>query len=259
MKTKTRMLSVGMAALVASFGLTDVFAQGGSSASIGGSGAETLKSNPATFENTVAAAASKIYPSSSMPLGYSLHDMAEISGYFNTCVVFGSGLTPPISPETCLLSYYPDTPIQVLGGQSTYNVERGTIFYLPVYIMEPTPWMPPGYPLWNSNKCDQNLPECYKGRIGPVGKVRSYFFDPSGYGFYDIAVYVDGIAYPLQKGHVVGLSTPLVTGTQAYIASAAFVKPLPKGQHTLGFKGYVDGAAGKWNFDVPVVFTVNVN
>lgn len=247
MNTKlSKRIAVAVMTIMAGAQSIDAQAQGGT-ASI------HYNSPPAA---SMAAAIPKIYGPNTILQGHSLSDLAEISGYFNTCVIFGPWMQPPIDFNTCQQSY-PYTPFQIIGGKSNYIVRKGAVVYLPVYVLDPYPPMPGKYPLMDT-QCDQNEPSCYNGPIGSPSSVRTYFFDKSGYGFYDIGIYVDGAYNKLSQGHVIGVNSPLIDGTQAYIVAGAFVKPMTPGTHTLGFRGYVDGAAGKWNFDVPSLYTVTV-
>jgi hypothetical protein len=165
-----------------------------------------------------------VLPASANPKGYSLSEMAVATAVYNTGVTFGNPLTPPP----------PDVPFEVLVADAT--VKPGTMLYLPIFYVDDTDSLYPGFP---ADVSDQ---------AGDAAYLDSYIF--ALYGVTAFIVQVDGQTTILDDNYIVGVKTaPLLDGTPAgthYIISAAFLTPLAPGTHTVGIGGIIDGE--------PVVF-----
>jgi hypothetical protein len=165
-----------------------------------------------------------VRPAKATPKGYSLAEMARITGPYVTGSYSASPETPPP----------PDVPFHIAVGDAT--VGPGTMLYLPVFFVDDAGFALPGFP---ATVGDQAVDAAFLASLALT------FF-----GVTQNFVEVDGQITTLDDGYVAGVvSSPLLDGTPTgsrYIVQAVFLTPLPPGEHTVGLGGFVDGE--------PVVF-----
>jgi hypothetical protein len=177
-----------------------------------------------TCTSSALAGGGNVLPASAKPKGYSLEEIAVATAVYNSGVTSGNPSTPPP----------PDVPFQVLVADAT--VKPGTMLYLPVFFVDDTDSLYPGFP---ADITDQALNAAY---------LDSYIF--ALYGVTAFIVQVDGQTTVLDDDYICGVTTePLLDGSPGgtqYIVTAAFLTPLTPGNHTVGIGGIIDGE--------PVVF-----
>jgi hypothetical protein len=165
-----------------------------------------------------------VLPPGARAKGYSLAEMARITGPYVTGSLSGSPDTPPP----------PDVPFHIVVGDAT--VRPGTMLYLPVFFVDDAGFALPGFP---ASVGDQAVDAAFLASLA-----LSFFGATQNF------VEVDGRITTLDAGYVSGVvSSPLLDGTPTgsrYIVQAVFLTPLTPGQHTVAIGGIVGGK--------PVVF-----
>jgi hypothetical protein len=156
----------------------------------------------------------QVLPATAKPAGYTLEDMAEELAYFSTS---GNDLT-----------YYPDTPFQVLylSPTNTFTVTTGTRFFVPVAYVDDSPPILGDFP-------------------DDADDIEEYVFSPAQLGAHDLQIVVDGKATTLGPDYAAGAYAPglLDGGGSHFIQIGAFLTPLSRGTHTVTIRGTLDGAA----------------
>lgn len=159
-----------------------------------------------------------VLPPGDTPYCYSLADMAVLTAVYNTGFENGSPDTPP-----------PDVPFHILVADAT--VARGTMFYVPVYYADNSGGAPAGFPTNIRNQVADAV-----------------YLDTVTFQTYDIEfliIQVDGHTTILDDAYIVGVKTaPLLDGPPGgrdYITSAAFLKELSPGKHTVSVGGIIAG------------------
>ena len=154
----------------------------------------------------------KVMPANATPAGYSLEDMAEAMAYF---VTSGNNLT-----------YYPDTPFQILyiSDTNTFTVKPGTRFFVPVAYIDDSP------PILGDFPDDED-------------DIPNYVFGRDQLGAHHLQIVVDGKATTLGAQNAAGAHTPglLDGGGSNFIQIGAFLTPLSEGTHTVTIRGTFDG------------------
>jgi len=170
---------------------------------------------------TVTVAEGDVLPPCATPKGYSLSDMAVDTAAYN--VGDDIGQTEPL----------PKVPFEVLVGSiADYTVEPGTTLYVPVIFADNAP--PLAVSPFPTDLQDSEVDA-------------DYLLDIAGGGVEAFIVQVDGKTTILCDDYAVGVKTAkLPDKGDRYIVSAAFVKPLAVGAHTVGIGGIIAGE--------PVVF-----
>lgn len=187
---------------------------------------------------------SAVLPATARPYGYSLADMARLTAVFNV----GDRSGPP-----------PNSPFQILyyngvTGATSFTVAPGTFLYLPL--------------LYNDNSIPVigNMPSNVEDRH----KALRYWFSQSEFGVVQMDIVIDGKVTALKAGHVAGVSfqSPLPDGATQYLTAAAFIAPLPRGNHTVEIRFKATGDAlrvspisdyfpdGFWEFSLSYSVTV---
>ena len=174
-------------------------------------------------------AGSDVVPPNAHPAGYSLERMATEHALF-----VSSGNDP---------AYYPQTPFQVLfassqhaapegdgfvvTGENTFEVDKGTRFYLPILHVNDSPPVIGTYP------------------SAPGAAAADYFFGQSDVGAEPAVVTIDGKTTTLGAPFLAGpVETPtLFDGGNHIMTLGAFLKPLERGTHTIHASGSVSGDA----------------
>jgi hypothetical protein len=155
---------------------------------------------------------------------YSLADAAKATAVYNTGISVGSSDTPDA----------PDVPFEIVEGDTT--VDPGTYLYLPIFHSDDSSPVDPGFPQHIKN---QNVDAAFLDNLVL-----------NNFGVTAFVVQVDGKTTTLDDSYITGVTTPpLLDGDPAgthYISIAAFITPLPPGDHTVGFGGLIDGS--------PVIF-----
>jgi hypothetical protein len=170
-------------------------------------------------ESPALAGGGEVLPATAKPRGYSLTHAAQVTAVYNTGVDADSPLTPPP----------PDVPFHILKGDVT--VKPGTMLYLPVFHADDSGVIPPGFP----------------GNVNDQEACADFLNDLvlDDFGVDRFIIQVDGQTTELDDEHIVGTKTkPLLDGPPAgtnYIVCAAFLTPLSKGTHTVGFGGIIGG------------------
>jgi hypothetical protein len=164
-----------------------------------------------------------VLPSTANPKSYSPSDLAVDTAVYNT----GSAAVNPETPPP------PDVPFEILVPSIfSYTVKPGTMIYLPIFFVDDTDSLYPGFP---ADITDQAADAAYLDSFALAAFNTTAFI-----------VQVDGKTTVLDDSHVVGVTTPpLLDGTPPgthYIISATFPTPLPPGNHTVGIGGIIDGA-----------------
>jgi len=174
----------------------------------------------------------QVLPPWATPHGYSLDDMASAMALYST-----SGNNP---------TYLPDTPFAILGldpssvmvtgtsdggllvtGDSSFTVEAGTTFFVPIYYTDDSPPIIGDFP-------DNAFEALF------------YFFGPQQLGFTGGAVWVDGRRTDIGPFYLAGpVQVPnLLDGTGThYMQLGFFLSPLSPGQHTIVVEGKLAGTA----------------
>jgi hypothetical protein len=177
------------------------------------------------------AASSPVLPPAAKPHGWSLERMTGALAVFTA-----SGNT----------TAYPDTPFQILyvrpgegqfvrlpdgsaraSGSSTFMVQPGTPFFVPMQNVNDSPPFPEPFPENN----EEAIP---------------YFFGDDQYGASGWQISVDGVRTPIGSGYLAGPVTtpPLPDGGGTHmITLGVFLHPLSPGTHTVTISGGLFGAA----------------
>ena len=153
-----------------------------------------------------------VLPPTAKPDGYSLTDLAALTGAFNV------GPRDGVSPTV-------DTPFVMLyipaNGDTEFHVERGTILYVPVVYS-------------------------FGDAVDVTDKAAlvDLYFSPDKYGAEYLEIVVDGkVTSVMRYGYPVGAVIPLEGGsTLEYSTVAAFLSPLTPGTHTVTIRSLFDGA-----------------
>jgi hypothetical protein len=178
------------------------------------------------------AASSPVLPPAAKPLGWSLERMTGALAVFTA-----SGNNP---------AYYPDTPFQILyvkdgafqvealppdglriTGSSTFTVQAGTTFFVPMANADDSPPFPAPYP--------RNHAEAIP-----------YIFGDTQYGARGWEISVDGKRTPIGSRYLAGpvTTSPLPDGGGTHmITLGAFLHPLRPGTHTVTVNGGYFGDA----------------
>ena len=161
-----------------------------------------------------------VLPANATPNGYSLSDMAALTGVYN---VGGSVI--------------PNVPFQILtGSSSAYTVNSGTTLYVPLFYTDDSPpvFSPPPFP---TNINDYSADALYLDAL--------LLAPTNGFNVSGLFLDVDGKTTPITDAYVTGATTaPLPDGGGThYIVSAAFLSPFSPGQHTVDIGGYINGNA----------------
>jgi len=156
--------------------------------------------------------------------GYSLADLAKLTAVYNTGLFAGSPDTPAA----------PDVPFEIVEGDAT--VDAGTFLYVPIFFAD------------NSAPVDPNFPASIANQKADAAYLDSFIF--KSFGVTAFVIEVDGKVTVLNDSYITGVKTaPLLDGDPAgnnYISIAAFITPLARGVHTVGFGGIIGGS--------PVIF-----
>jgi hypothetical protein len=160
--------------------------------------------------------------------GQSLTDAALITAQFNASGDPGR--------------YPPGLPYQILNtsGDNTFMVQSDTYFYIPIAFVNDSPPILGNFP----NSADE---------------AKLYFFDPAQIGAHDCFIDVDGTRYAIGPAYLAGPVTtaPLPDGGGThYMVLAAFMRPLPPGNHTVSMGATFDGAAVLEAYGEPAEFVV---
>jgi hypothetical protein len=166
-----------------------------------------------------------ILPARAQPHGYSLEDLAKITAAFNVTVdVMGNHPLPPPAEVNG------SNGIQMLftTATNTFNVGRNTFLYVPVLTPDDSPPVIGTFP----NFADREA-------------VLRYVFSSTQLGLQYSVITIDGQAFPLDERYVVAVRVPPLPdgGGTRYLASAAVIKPLKRGQHVVEISGSVTGDA----------------
>jgi hypothetical protein len=178
------------------------------------------------------ATSSPVLPPTAKPLGWSLERMTGALAVFTA-----SGNNP---------AYYPDTPFQILyvkdgafqfeelppdglriTGSSTFTVETGTKFFVPMANANDSEPFPAPFP----ETREEAIP---------------YIFGDAQYGARGWQISVDGKRTPIGSGYLAGPVTtpPLPDGGGTHmITLGAFLHPLSPGSHTVTINGGYFGDA----------------
>lgn len=175
-----------------------------------------------------------ILPPTAKPHGYSLEQMAVALAKF--------------TESQNNLNYYPDTPFQILYGDSstgtnTFTVRPGTKFFVPIFNVTDSP------PLLGVFPTD--------GRTAVA-----YVFDTAQLGGSDFTIAVDGNITPVGPAYLAGpvLTPELPLGGSHALQLGVFLNPLPKGTHTVTISGYFNGdLLGNPEFRFAFTYTVIVS
>jgi hypothetical protein len=177
------------------------------------------------------ATSSPVLPPAAKPYGWSLERMTGALAVFTA-----SGNT----------TAYPDTPFQILyvrpgegqfellpdggaraSGSSTFVVQPGTKFFVPMSNVDDSPPFPAPFP--------ENREEAIP-----------YFFGDAQYGASGWEISVDGVRTPIGSGYLAGPVTtpPLPDGGGTHmITLGVFLHPLSPGTHTVTISGGLFGDA----------------
>jgi hypothetical protein len=178
------------------------------------------------------ATSSPVLPPAAKPHGWSLERMTGALAVFSA-----SGNT----------TAYPDTPFQILyvrpgegqfvlppdcgvaraSGSSTFMVQPGTKFFVPMQNVDDSPPFPAPFPENN----EEAIP---------------YFFGDAQYGARGWEISVDGNRTPIGSGYLAGPVTtpPLPDGGGTHmITLGVFLHPLSPGTHTVTINGGLFGHA----------------
>ena len=173
-----------------------------------------------------------VLPPTAKPHGYSLTQAAATTAYFNV---------GPKTPDTLPKNF----PFVILhnGGDGTFTVKPGTMFYVPVVYVTDSPPILPGFP-------DVTDPQA----------VSDFYFSPSALGAEYIRIEVDGKVTSLEPRYAVGAETPELPDTgNKYTVAAAFLTPLAPGSHTVTISVRMTGnALGGGVFEFSLPYTVIV-
>ncbi|MDM0075646.1 hypothetical protein QTH90_14680 [Variovorax sp. J2P1-59] len=163
---------------------------------------------------------SGVLPARAEPFGYSLEDLARITAAFN--VTDHSGPPPALVDGS--------SKFQMLFGTSTntFNVTRNTILYVPVFLSDNSPPVIGTFP----NVSDRE-------------SVLRYVFSHRQLGLKFSTITIDGHDFPLDERYIVAVKVPPLPdgGGTGYLTSAAFVRPLKRGQHVIEISASVTGDA----------------
>lgn len=160
----------------------------------------------------------QVLPASARPMGYSLYDMAQATAAFNV----GDRLGPP-----------PNTPFKILYSNAVNNnaftVGQGQMLYVPVMYNDDSLPIIGNYPANAENR----------------RALLHYWYSQREFGVVATDITIDGKTTPLGGSYVAGVSfgTPLPDGAKQYATTAAFIKPLPPGVHTIEIHGKATGDA----------------
>lgn len=171
-----------------------------------------------------------VLPPTARPHGYSLTEMAGITGVFNGTLPRDG--VPPTE----------GTPFEMLyareNGDKVFHVAPGTTLYVPVVYSV-------------GDGID----------VADKAAVADLYFSPEKYGAQFIEIVVDGQATSLIRfGYPVGAFLPLDGGgTLDYSTVAAFLTPLSPGTHEVTIRALFDGALlGGGTFESLDTYTVIV-
>ena len=158
-----------------------------------------------------------VLPPSAQAKGYSLAGAATATAYFNE---------GPRTPDTVPAGF----PFQILyvpaDGNLTFNVQTGTMFYVPLVYSDDSDTA-----LWPFP--DVNDPEA----------VSDYYFESEQLGAETLDLVVDGKVTSLGRNYAVGAVTPgLPTGGNSYTVVAAYLGPMSKGTHSVTIRVLLKGA-----------------
>lgn len=201
-----------------------------------------LAGTPATGRASQSSAESEdggVLPPNAKPNGYSLSAVAKATAFFNTS---SPRANPPDLP--CLLEDAEEcAPIQILfsatGGDNSFSVSRGTIFYVPVILNDDSPPIIGSCPITATTCAD--FPN-----VGNRGAFLNYMYSPKEFGLRYSQIVVDGKVHNLGSDYLVEVRAPVPpgladgSGTQ-YMTSAAFLAPLSAGIHTVQIRGNANG------------------
>lgn len=172
-----------------------------------------------------------VLPPTARPHGYSLTDLARITGVFN-----GASPWDGVPPTE-------GTPFEMLyaraNGDKVFHVDPGTTLYVPV-----------AYSIGDGIDVDDKA------------AVANLYFSPEKYGADYIEIVVDGrVASLIRFGYPVGAFLPLDGGgTLDYSTVAAFLSPLTPGTHKVTIRALFDGALlGGGTFEYSDTYTVIVD
>ena len=215
-------------------------AAGASSALAGANGMHAARMPDAEQQRHIA----PVLPPQARPFGYSLQDMARLTAVFNA----GDHSGPP-----------PNSPFQILyvnwvTGGTSFEVARGTFFYVPLAYSNDAPPVIGNFP---ANPEDPH-------------QAVHYWLSQAQVGVASMEVVVDGKAVSLGGRNVVGVRADqlLPDGSTQFVGAAAFIAPLPRGAHTVEIRMRATGDAlrapavapyfpdGVWEFSI--VYNVNV-
>jgi hypothetical protein len=179
-----------------------------------------------------------VIPARAEPRGFSLLAMARATAVFNTGDHSG---TPPD-----VVNGDPFVAL-VTTATSVFNVEEGTMLYVPVLYVDDSPPILGDFP-----------------DIADRGAVVNYFYSQKEVGVVYTNISVDGKVTTLDHQYLVAVTTSALSdgGGTHYMVVAAYLTPLKKGVHTVTISGLVSGVAlcgttpNCYQFSTP--YTVNV-
>ena len=157
--------------------------------------------------------------------GYSLQEMAKVTAAFN--VTDHSGPPPAAVDGTRIQMLY------TTANNAPFYVKKGTALYVPVFLSDDSPPVIGEYP---ANVNDREA-------------ILNYVYSQAQMGLVSSIIKIDGQSFPLDENYIAAVRVrPLPDGGGTrYLVSAAYVKPLKKGQHTVEISVYLTGAAlGPW-------------
>jgi len=172
----------------------------------------------------------KVLPPTARPHGYSLTEMASLTGTFNANPP-RDGVPPTAKTPFVMLYVRPD-------GDSVFTVRPGTPLYVPIVYS-------------SDNGID----------VTDQDEVADLYFSPDQFGAKTLDIVVDGEATSLIRvGYPVGAVIPQKGGEPLeYTTVAAFLNPLPPGKHTVTIQALFDGELlGGETFEFLSTFTVVV-
>jgi hypothetical protein len=179
-----------------------------------------------------------VIPARAEPRDFSLSAIARATAVFNTGDRSG---TPPDV-------VYGDPFVGLFAtATNVFNVQEGTILYVPVLYVDDSPPILGDFP-----------------DIADRGAVLNYFYSQKEVGVIYTNISVDGKVTPLDHNYLVAVTTSALSdgGGAHYLVVAAYLTPLKKGTHNVTISGLVSGAAvcgatpNCYQFSTP--YTVNV-
>jgi hypothetical protein len=185
-----------------------------------------------------------ILPPNARPHGYTLAEMAKLNA------VFASSGNTQGNPQALLpfqMLYYDPSTLEVnlvggtvvLSGINTFNVDEGTMFFVPIFGFDDSPPIVGSFPANSGTDAWE------------------YLFGEGQVGADNAEIEVDGQVTSLGPEYVAGpvVTPPLLDGGGThFIQVGAFLTPLSEGEHTITCRVTLDGTGFLGTYGSPFAY-----